>query len=398
MKSGVFSALFQCMSKSVTVSQEKHPRYKYRVRFPDGESVKQKWFKKKTGKGGADEFATDKQAELDAKGRAEKSITSEEARAVLSFREAVAKLPGEASKTTLTEAIAFYVQHIESRNKSINCELVAEKLLERLKSEGTSKRHQDTIKQRLKVFLAIYGDWLACDVTSECISEYLSECKLASQTKLHHRKAIHQLFQQAIVLQAASVNPTLSAIRPKVTKDDPEILKPKQVASLLASASDSILPAIAVSFFAGVRRAEIERLNWSEIDLENDEIEIKAKNAKTAQRRFIPISENLKAWLLPYAKDEGLLVPSPYQFRKGCDDAREKAGINEWPHNAGRHSFASYHLAMHEDAGKTAMALGHPDSRLLFSRYRKLVKEKEANTYWSIKPEEVENVTEMKQA
>ncbi len=386
------------MSKSVTVSQEKHPRYKYRVRYPDGDKMRQKWFKKKTGVGGADEFASEKESELEAKGRAEKSITGEEARAVLSFREAVAKLPGEASKTTLTEAVAFFIKHVESRNKSITCELVAEKLLEKLKSEGTSKRHQDTIKQRLKAFLALYGDWLACDVTSECISEYLTECKLASQTKLHHRKAIHQLFQQAIVLQAANVNPTILAIRPKVKKGDPEILKPKQVASLLSNADESVLPAIAISFFAGVRRAELERLDWSEIDLENGEIEIKAKNAKTAQRRFIPISDNLKAWLMPYAKDEGLLVESPYKFRKGCDNAREKAKINDWPHNAGRHSFASYHLAMHENAGKTAMALGHPNSVLLYSTYRKLVKLSTAKTYWSISPVELDNVAEMKLA
>ena len=375
------------MSKSVTVSQEKHPRYKYRVRFPDGKSVKQKWFKKKTGQGGADEFASEKQAELDARGRAEKSITSEEARAVLSFREAVAKLPGQASKITLTEAVTFYIQHIESRNRSISCELVAEKLLARLKSEGSSKRHQDTVKQRLNAFLALYGDWLACDVTSECISEYLTDCKLANQTKLHHRKAIHQLFQQAIILQATNINPTQLAIRPKVVKDEPGILRPKQVALLLAHADKSVLPAIAISFFAGVRRAEIERLDWADIDLENDEIEIKAKNAKTAQRRFIPVSENLKAWLLPYAKDEGMIVSSPYAFRRDSDKARVKAGIKKWPHNAGRHSFASYHLAENENASKTAMALGHPDSRLLFSRYRKLVTTNESKSYWTIMPE-----------
>ena len=37
----------------------------------------------------------------------------------------------------------------------------------------------------------------------------------------------------------------------------------------------------------------------------------------------------------------------------------------DWPHDAMRHSYASYHFAMYRDAGLTAKNLGHPSSTLL---------------------------------
>jgi len=165
---------------------------------------------------------------------------------------------------------------------------------------------------------------------------------------------------------------------------------------LLTAADDDTLLGLAISFFAGLRRSEIERLDWSEIDFEENHIEIKAGKAKTAQRRFVPISANLKKWLTPLAKHEGNVVKTPAIWRIGIETARSDAKLKEWPHNAGRHSFASYHLAHNQDAGALASALGHPNPSMLFGHYRALVTAKAAKTYWSIKPVKGKNVTNIK--
>ena len=60
--------------------------------------------------------------------------------------------------------------------------------------------------------------------------------------------------------------------------------------------------------------------------------------------------------------------------------------MGSWPPNALRHSFASYHLAHHQDAAKTALQLGHTESRTLFAHYRELVKPADAKLYWRIFP------------
>jgi integrase len=58
----------------------------------------------------------------------------------------------------------------------------------------------------------------------------------------------------------------------------------------------------------------------------------------------------------------------------------------EWPDNALRHSFASYQLAHFKNAAATALELGHHDSRITFAHYRELVRPKEAERYWNIRP------------
>jgi integrase len=53
---------------------------------------------------------------------------------------------------------------------------------------------------------------------------------------------------------------------------------------------------LTIGAFAGLRTAEIERLDWSKIDFKSNFITVDASIAKTNSRRLIPIQPNLKAW------------------------------------------------------------------------------------------------------
>ncbi len=66
--------------------------------------------------------------------------------------------------------------------------------------------------------------------------------------------------------------------------------------------------------------------------------------------------------------------------------ACHRAGIIDWSDNAMRHSFVSYRLAATENAAQTALESGH-DQAVLFAHYRELVRPKEAERFWSIKPD-----------
>ncbi|BDS08011.1 hypothetical protein NT6N_30510 [Oceaniferula spumae] len=386
------------MRENVTVSKVKHPRYRYRVRYTEAGKRHQKFFKNKTGKGGADEWANLKREELEDLGVKHGTITEAERRAVHSFRELQEKLPDHIQRISLEEVVQDYSERIQRSFEPLTCQIVSDKLITRLKSEGKSKSHTDSLTYRLNPFMAEYGDWMAANVSTEIIDEYLTSQDVAAQTKLHYRRALHQVFGYAIQLRAAPSNPVKDAMKPKVKHEEPGVLTPSQLANLLTAADDDTLPGLAISFFAGLRRSEIERLDWSEIDLIEKHIEIKAGKAKTAQRRFVPISANLKKWLAPLAMHEGNVVKSPAIWRKGIETARSDAKLKSWPHNAGRHSFASYHLAHNQDAGALASALGHPNPAMLFGHYRALVTAKAAKTYWSIKPVKKKNITHIKSA
>jgi integrase len=61
-----------------------------------------------------------------------------------------------------------------------------------------------------------------------------------------------------------------------------------------------MIPFLTLGAFAGVRHAEIQRLEWKDIRFDDGSIEIRASKAKTASRRLVPILPNLKEWLLKY--------------------------------------------------------------------------------------------------
>lgn len=385
-------------SNKVTVSKVRYRSYRWRVSYPDGDRRRKKWFKNKTGKDGADEWAEEKRTNLKKEGITHEAVTDSELRAVHAFRELQDQLPDHIQRTTLEEVVRHYAENIQRSFEPLTCEMVADKLITRLKSEGKSKSHTDSLTYRLNPFKADYGDWLAADISTEIIDDYLTDQDVAPQTKLHYRRALHQVFEYAVQLRAAPSNPVKDAMKPKVKHEEPGVLTPLQLAKLLTAADGVTLPGLAISFFAGLRRSEIERLDWSEIDFEEKHIEIKAGKAKTAQRRFVPISDNLKEWLTPYVQHEGNVAKSPAIWRKGIEDARTTAKLKKWPHNAGRHSFASYHLAKHKDAGSLSSALGHPNPTMLYGHYRALVTVKAATTYWSITPTEAENIINIRSA
>jgi integrase len=141
---------------------------------------------------------------------------------------------------------------------------------------------------------------------------------------------------------------------------------------------------LAIGAFAGLREAEIKRLDWSEVDLARGHIEVTAAKAKSARRRIVPILPNLAAWLRPYSKMKGHVVPAG--ARKKLGRIRRAAGLLKWPNNGLRHSFASYRLAAIHDAPRVSAELGHTSPQMLYSTYREVVRPEEAERYWKILP------------
>src|SRR6516164_2499865 len=108
----------------------------------------------------------------------------------------------------------------------------------------------------------------------------------------------------------------------------PEIFTAQELRSLLEEATrvaPDVVPMLTIGVFAGVRDAEIKRLDWHEIDLARGHIEIKAAKAKSARRRIVPIQPNLAAWLRPYNGMSGRVVPQGY--RKKLERVRKASDL-----------------------------------------------------------------------
>jgi len=287
---------------------------------------------------------------------------------------------------SLKDAVEHYASHLGALNQSVTVEVAIDQLLSIRQAEGKSSGHVHDLLYRLKRFARDHGERLAASLTTRDIDQWLASLVFGPQSRVNYRRVIHNFFTFCAARGYSQGNPVTQASKVKVPPKEIGILTLEQAQALLEACPREILPAVAIGMFAGLRASEIARLDWRSIDLDRRFIEVAAAKSKTAQRRLVTISDNLHTWLAPFRAISGEVRLPSSAYRRRFAKALKTAGFESWPHNALRHSFASYYLAHHQDAVKTALELGHTESRTLFAHYRELVKLEDAKAYWKIFP------------
>lgn len=367
-----------------TVSVNGEPFYLVRFPKPDGRGGR-RYFKLK---GEAETFLKLKKVEVTNHGSAAGALSERDRAEYLECRETIKPFG-----LTLRDAVKMLLPQLKAMNRTCTVkELIAE-LLKAKTADGASKRYLSDLQSRLNQFAAVYGERTVAALSSVDIDGWLRALRVAATTRNNFRRVLIVAFNFAVQHGYCVTNPAEASAKAKQIEAAPGILKPGELARLLECSDAALLPFVAIGAFAGLRRAELERLDWAEVDLQSGYIQVTADKAKSSRRRLVKIQENLAEWLQPYAKHTGAVTPQ--NCRELIEGAREQAGIHEWPQNALRHSFASYHLAHFKDAAALALEMGHKDTGLIFNHYRELVKPKDAERYWNIIPASAENVVAM---
>jgi integrase len=300
---------------------------------------------------------------------------------------------------TIWDATEFYIEHLERTKDSVLVSVAATDYQESKKRAKLSQKHLDDIELRLGRFVATFGNRPIKSVAAGEIETWLHELALSPQSINNYRAIVRAFFQYALKRELIEKNPVASIDKVKLVDKAPEIFTPKQLADLLAAAHTSLLPALAIQAFAGLRTAEVLRLEWSDVDLVGGFITVAAHKSKTARRRLIPMATNLAEWLRPYAQMSGpVYVTKTRNYHADVSALRTSINLAYWPNNGLRHSFASYHLAKHQDAAALMLQMGHTTTREIFEAYRELVRPEEAEKYWAIRPKSETNVVPMKSA
>jgi integrase len=285
------------------------------------------------------------------------------------------------------EAAALF----ESRQAALTLAAIWAEFQDDPETRKLSEAYRRDLRKRWRTFEEHFGpEALACDVTPERLRRWLAGLAVGDLSKGNYHRTVGAVFAYALHRGRIAENPFRKVKKPRVeAKDSVEVFTPEQMAALLKAAHPDWLPALAIGGFAGLRPDEIGRLEWKEIHLDTGFIEMTARKSKGGQRRrLVVISENLRAWLEPYAGKAGRVVTCP----KGREDRKKRlaamkaAGIERWPNDVLRHSFASYHLALHRDINETALQLGHTSTAMLFRHYRESVKPEAARAWWALMP------------
>lgn len=285
---------------------------------------------------------------------------------------------------TIAGAADYYIRHAETAKRSCTVEEITDMLLTVKKADGKSAGYLKAMRAIFKRFNGAFAGRLIAEITAAEIDDWLRSIPLEPLTRNNHRRVVSMLFSYAMLRRYCSENPVVQTAKAKVKAKPVGVLTPEQTQRLLECADATLRPALAIGAFAGLRHAEIFRLDWREVHLDRGFIEVTAAKSKTASRRLVTILPNLKAWLESAVERTGPVFP--VNGRKLTDAARKRADLTDWPSNALRHSYASYHLARFTDASALALYLGHTTTAMLFAHYREVVTPDAAEVYWRIVP------------
>ncbi len=363
----------------------KRPKLKFVVSGRENGKRTRRFF---TTKGEADTYAQAKNIELRNKGTEGAEFPSwlrvmaEDCNARLAER-----------GRTIKDATEHFLAHIAATAKSCTVSELVAKLIAAKQTDGASERYLSDLRSRLTRFADDLNGQVVATITSAQIDDWLRALPVGPVTRNNFRRVLIVAFNFALQRGYATSNPAANTAQAKSRNESPGILTVSETARLLENATPDLLPYLAIGAFAGLRRAELERLDWQELNFEDGLIEVTARKAKTARRRFVRMQPNLREWLLPLRQHKGGVVGD--DFRTLFDAARAAAGIVEWPDNALRHGFASYHLAHFKDSAALALEMGHTDSEMIFNHYRQLVRPREADRYWNIRPSTENKVVAM---
>ncbi len=300
---------------------------------------------------------------------------------------------------SILEAAQFYDCYGKSVKETKSIPQIVEELLSGLRADNLSEYHIRDLTRRLGAFAVNFSGPIM-SVRTKDISEWLrklngrdkkgKEVPLGAKTRNHYRNAVVQLFNFArdhgylpkgLPTEAEAVKPL------NVVPSANEILTAEEMTKLLQTAPPHLVVPLAIKAFSGVRTEEMIRLRWEHINWETRHICLPASVTKNSQRRLIPLSENLIAWIKPLRQPAGRICQR-WQRSQALIQSFERHGNRqgiEVGANKFRNSFISYRVALTHDVQRVALESGN-SPRVIQREYLELATEADGKKWFSISP------------
>ena len=303
-------------------------------------------------------------------------------RSLIEVAEGYSRTVGTVKRQDLAATIEEFIAVEEPRTQSNNGQ----------RAQLSLKYHYNRAIQ-LRRFAAAFPGYAVCDIGKHDLDAFFSSkliSEFTSKSRNHHRGALKQFLSWAVRKDYLPVNHRLfeaDSLRPEnCGGGETEFYTPKEFSTLLEKADSDLRPLIAIGGLAGLRSAELLRLDWADVWRIKGHIEVTAGKSKTRQRRLVGACRALVAWLAPYrtCTSGKLWEGAERTFQERLFDLCEAAKINR-KSNGLRHSFCSYHFALHGNENLTAQQAGNSPA-MIHAHYKGLATRKEAAAWFVVRP------------
>lgn len=308
---------------------------------------------------------------------------------------------------SIAEAVRFAVKHLrpEGRTKTVReivAELVASKE-QRFERGDLRERSYRDFRLRAERFTAAFDGRIASEVSGQEIKSWLAAQKLGTRSNQNYLAVVGEVFKLATQRRYVAFSPVeeLTDVDRKELcgsngeSKEPSILTPAEAERLLNAAQAhpelELLGAVTLALFCGLRTEELKRLEWDAVKLTESPavVTIGAKIAKKRRIRHVEIPANAVLWLSLVPNRVGPVSRNDHfnDHQKRFQKLLRFAKFDRWEGNAMRHSFGSYHYALHSNPLETSRLLGHKASdQVLFDHYRALATKANAEAYFGVRP------------
>ena len=290
---------------------------------------------------------------------------------------------------SLTMAARYFIQHYAPAKAAPVGGLLVD-YVESLRAANRRPRTIRDVEIKVGAFARDFGRRAIQLISQPEIEQWLSSTgkkrSWGPASRNAYRRGLLGFFGFAMRRDLIQRNPVQSITTAAVDQGMPDILTVREVRRFIGAVrrvDERMVPYVVIGLFCGLRpENELRNLEWRDIDVERKTLLVRPASAKKRRLRYVDLSDNLIEFLAPYLRDEGPLYFSRYKLRLAIKRAKLK-----WTRDVMRHTYASYHLAQHENAALTALQLGHHgDTSVLFAHYRNLVRREHAATFWRLRP------------
>ncbi len=349
----------------------------------------------------AQRFAALKRVEMENQGRAQRMILSpltdeQNAQAIQAFDTL-------AGTYTLAEAVAFFLKHHRPPEFTIRLRDATALYLDEKERDGLRPRTLQGIGWTLDLFTSATDNPDMHEVTQQQVESFLRGLRAKNGTDKAsrrsweiHRGALHGFFAWSSTPDTGTNRPfsftnPAEGVRKFTARQvrEEQAAKPittspentRRILSVLMLWRDGVLVRpYALLYFAGIRPAELQRMAGRErelVNLKTRTITIPANVSKTRHERQVEISDNLASWLQTYPGD---IIPTNYEALN--KKVRKHFKLT---HDEQRHSFISYHVALHRSIGDASLEAGNSES-IVKRHYLNTHTREEGDEYFRITP------------